>query len=195
MCMRPFEIVCANGGKREAGQQRSFRVMEMDTLPRTLKRNRTSLSWQRYSQSASRQRARASIRICNRLPRDRNRMGSGREQKVSGFEGSPSDVRFGSFSTKPVNPALVRANDAAVQMIDTSIVRIHQHGVCITRNRRQSNPRDARGPRSTPWWRRRVATRRRSPWRCAGPSCRRRPAHRYCRRLRRRWWPRPCGRH
>jgi hypothetical protein len=31
-----------------------------------------------------------------------------------------------------------RCHDAAVQMIDTSIVRVHQHGVCITRNQRQS---------------------------------------------------------
>ena len=34
--------------------------------------------------------------------------------------------------------ALAEAHDAAVQMIDTSIVRVHQHGACITRNRRQS---------------------------------------------------------
>jgi transposase len=34
--------------------------------------------------------------------------------------------------------ALAGAHDAAVQMIDTSIVRVHQHGACITRNRRQS---------------------------------------------------------
>jgi transposase len=33
--------------------------------------------------------------------------------------------------------ALAGAHDAAVQMIDTSIVRVHQHGACITRNRRQ----------------------------------------------------------
>src|ERR1051325_9351811 len=33
---------------------------------------------------------------------------------------------------------LAHAHDAAVQMIDTSIVRVHQHGACITRNRRQS---------------------------------------------------------
>src|SRR4029450_800029 len=32
--------------------------------------------------------------------------------------------------------ALAGAHDAAVQMIDTSIVRVHQHGACITRNRR-----------------------------------------------------------
>jgi transposase len=34
--------------------------------------------------------------------------------------------------------ALAGAHDATVQMIDTSIVRVHQHGACITRNRRQS---------------------------------------------------------
>jgi transposase len=34
--------------------------------------------------------------------------------------------------------ALAEAHDVAVQMIDTSIVRVHQHGSCITRNRRQS---------------------------------------------------------
>ena len=34
--------------------------------------------------------------------------------------------------------ALAGAHDVAVQMIDTSIVRVHQHGSCVTRNRRQS---------------------------------------------------------
>jgi transposase len=34
--------------------------------------------------------------------------------------------------------ALAGAHDAALQMIDTSIVRVHQHGACISRNRRQS---------------------------------------------------------
>jgi transposase len=34
--------------------------------------------------------------------------------------------------------ALATAHDASVQMIDTSIVRVHQHGACIIRNRRQS---------------------------------------------------------
>ena len=34
--------------------------------------------------------------------------------------------------------ALATAHDAAVQMIDTSIVRVHQHGACVTRNQRQS---------------------------------------------------------
>jgi transposase len=31
--------------------------------------------------------------------------------------------------------ALAAAHDAAVQMIDTSIVRVHQHAACIARNR------------------------------------------------------------
>jgi transposase len=31
--------------------------------------------------------------------------------------------------------ALAAAHDAAVQIIDTSIVRVHQHAACITRNR------------------------------------------------------------
>ena len=41
---------------------------------------------------------------------------------------------------KPMLPNKPRGvpRDAAVQMIDTSIVRVHQHGACITRNRRQS---------------------------------------------------------
>jgi hypothetical protein len=34
--------------------------------------------------------------------------------------------------------ALAGAHDTAVQMIDTSIVRVHQHGACIMRNRQQS---------------------------------------------------------
>jgi transposase len=33
--------------------------------------------------------------------------------------------------------ALSAAHDAAVQMIDTSIVRVHQHAACIARNQRQ----------------------------------------------------------
>src|SRR5262245_25270181 len=33
--------------------------------------------------------------------------------------------------------ALARAHDAAVQMIDTSVVRVHQHGSCIAGNRAQ----------------------------------------------------------
>jgi len=41
--------------------------------------------------------------------------------------------------------ALAAAHDAAVQMIDTSVVRVHQHGACITRNRRQSMGRSRGG--------------------------------------------------
>ena len=41
--------------------------------------------------------------------------------------------------------ALAVAHDSAVQMIDTSIVRVHQHGACITRNRRQSMGRSRGG--------------------------------------------------
>jgi Transposase DDE domain len=41
--------------------------------------------------------------------------------------------------------AFAGAHDAAVQIIDTSIVRVHQHGACITRNRRQSMGRSRGG--------------------------------------------------
>lgn len=41
--------------------------------------------------------------------------------------------------------ALACTHDAAVQMIDTSIVRVHQHGACISRNRRQSMGRSRGG--------------------------------------------------
>jgi len=41
--------------------------------------------------------------------------------------------------------ALASAHDAAVQMIDTSIVRVHQHGACIPRNQRQSMGRSRGG--------------------------------------------------
>ena len=41
--------------------------------------------------------------------------------------------------------ALATAHDASVQMIDTSIVRVHQHGACIIRNRRQSMGRSRGG--------------------------------------------------
>jgi len=46
--------------------------------------------------------------------------------------------------TKIMN-ALADAHDPAVQMIDTSVVRVHQHGACITRNRRQSIGRSRGG--------------------------------------------------
>jgi hypothetical protein len=34
--------------------------------------------------------------------------------------------------------ALAATHDAAVQMIDTSIVRVHQHAACVIRNKTQS---------------------------------------------------------
>jgi hypothetical protein len=33
--------------------------------------------------------------------------------------------------------ALAATHDAAVQVIDTSIIRVHQHAACIARNKRQ----------------------------------------------------------
>jgi transposase len=41
--------------------------------------------------------------------------------------------------------ALAAAHDAGDRMIDTSIVRVHQHGACITRNQRQSMGRSRGG--------------------------------------------------
>ena len=41
--------------------------------------------------------------------------------------------------------ALATMHDASVQMIDTSIVRVHQHGACVTRNRRQAMGRSRGG--------------------------------------------------
>jgi transposase len=41
--------------------------------------------------------------------------------------------------------SLAAAHDAAVQMIDTSIVRVDQHAACIARNRRQSMGRSRGG--------------------------------------------------
>jgi transposase len=41
--------------------------------------------------------------------------------------------------------ALAATHDAAVQMIGTSIVRVHQHAACITRNKRQSMGRSRDG--------------------------------------------------
>jgi hypothetical protein len=34
----------------------------------------------------------------------------------------------------PDHDALATGHDAAVQMIDTSVVRVHQHGACIADN-------------------------------------------------------------
>ena len=41
--------------------------------------------------------------------------------------------------------ALATAHDASVQMIDTSIIRVHQHGASIVRNRKQSMGRSRGG--------------------------------------------------
>ena len=41
--------------------------------------------------------------------------------------------------------ALAGAHDTAVQMIDTSIIRVHQHGACINRNRKQGMGRSRGG--------------------------------------------------
>jgi transposase len=41
--------------------------------------------------------------------------------------------------------ALAGTHDAAVQMIDTSVVRVHQHAACIARNRKQSMGRSRGG--------------------------------------------------
>ena len=41
--------------------------------------------------------------------------------------------------------ALLAFHDAAVQMIDTSIVRVHQHGACIAGNREQQMGRSRGG--------------------------------------------------
>ena len=41
--------------------------------------------------------------------------------------------------------ALAATHDASVEMIDTSIVRVHQHGACVTRNSRQSMGRSRGG--------------------------------------------------
>ena len=71
--------------------------------------------------------------------------------------GLPEEVRSIHHLLQPLRPlaaggvwsriidALAAAHDAAVQMIDTSIVRVHQHGACITRNQRQSMGRSRGG--------------------------------------------------
>lgn len=40
---------------------------------------------------------------------------------------------------------LAAAHDAAVQMMDTSVVRVHQHGACITENNQQHMGRSRGG--------------------------------------------------
>jgi transposase len=42
--------------------------------------------------------------------------------------------------------ALTAGHDAAVQMIDTSVVRVHQHGACIADNNQQDMGRSRGGP-------------------------------------------------
>src|SRR5512132_464350 len=50
--------------------------------------------------------------------------------------------------------ALAAAHNAAVQMIDTSVVRVHQHGSCIAGNKQQHMGRSRGGltARFTPSW-------------------------------------------
>src|SRR5580704_18109288 len=50
-----------------------------------------------------------------------------------------------SRSMGRIMDSLAAAHDAAVQMIDTSIVRVHQHAACIARNRSQSMGRSRGG--------------------------------------------------
>src|SRR5947209_16950720 len=78
---------------------------------------------------------------------------------VKGQSGNPSGHDFGPYTTcynrfvrwrragvwSRIMDALATAHDVPVQMIDTSIVRVHQHGACIIRNRRQSMGRSRGG--------------------------------------------------
>ena len=48
--------------------------------------------------------------------------------------------------------ALAAGHDAAVQMIDTSVVRVHQHGACISDNSHQDMGRSRGGLTSKRWW-------------------------------------------
>ena len=41
--------------------------------------------------------------------------------------------------------ALAATHDTTVQMIDTSVIRVHQHAACIARNKRQSMGRSRGG--------------------------------------------------
>ena len=68
-------------------------------------------------------------------------------------------VNFGPYTTcynrfvrwrragiwRQIMETLVAAHDKAVQMIDTSIVRVHQHAACIARNKKQSMGRSRGG--------------------------------------------------
>ena len=46
---------------------------------------------------------------------------------------------------RQIMAALAATHDATIQMIDTSIIRVHQHAACITRNKRQSMGRSRGG--------------------------------------------------
>ena len=79
--------------------------------------------------------------------------------------GSSAQVRRGATCLRPMVPAplatiasfvggglasgtrdaLVAGHDAAVQMIDTSVVRVHQHGACIADNNHQDMGRSRGG--------------------------------------------------
>ena len=50
-----------------------------------------------------------------------------------------------ALATRRGLDALAGAHDAAVQMIDTSIVRVDRHGACISRNKMQSMGRSRAG--------------------------------------------------
>src|SRR5262245_33884489 len=68
-------------------------------------------------------------------------------------------IAFGSYTTcnnrfvrwrcagdwSRIMDALAAAHDAAVQMIDTPIVRVHRHGACVYRNKRHSMGRSRGG--------------------------------------------------
>src|SRR5262252_2235821 len=54
-------------------------------------------------------------------------------------------VSSGGEGPDRIMDSLAAAHDAAVQMIDTSIVRVHQHAACIARNRSQSMGRSQGG--------------------------------------------------
>ena len=73
--------------------------------------------------------------------------------------------------------ALAAGHDAAVQMIDTSVVRVHQHGACIADNNHRLPPKATIGGRATSDGRRlgRGCTRTRMRG-CPSPA--RRPSHR-----------------
>src|SRR4029077_1748152 len=56
-----------------------------------------------------------------------------------------TDLCAGAGVWSRIIEALAAAHDAAVQMIDTSIVRVHQHGACLARNKRQAMGRSRGG--------------------------------------------------